>query len=72
MNKTEKVFCPHCQVNEHEREPLWKESDSDFCEIEDFEGGKQIATCRNGVDFDWSFVKINFCPICGRDFSKQE
>jgi ribosomal protein S12 methylthiotransferase accessory factor YcaO len=71
MNQKEKEnnCCPHCSIEEHKREPLWRKSESDFCEIEDFENSKRIAICRNAVEFDWSFITINFCPICGRDFS---
>lgn len=74
MNQKEKKkhCCRHCSIEEHKREPLWIKSDSDFCEIEDCENGKRLAICRNGVDFDWSFIEINFCPICGKKFNNHE
>ncbi|MGG5373381.1 hypothetical protein [Enterococcus sp. AZ196] len=72
MTNKNKNKCPHCTGPESERKPLWEESESDHCEIEDFKGGKQLAICRNGVEFDWSFINIKFCPICGRDFNKPE
>ena len=70
MNQTEKEnnCCPHCIAEEHKREPLWIGTDehSDFSIVEDFEGHKRIATCRNAVEFDWSYIEINFCPKCGK------